>query len=148
MPPYKHQLKGSDTEKWSSNVESLRKDVECTFGILKKRFSVLKNKSRFHNMEDLSYIFKACCILHNMIHDWDGYDNWEDVDEAILRMQGGEVAVFGADRMTMRDHDWVGFYEDDAADDETEQDDEFDSRRAKLIEHYNYNKAQPRRRRR
>ena len=138
MPPYKHQLKGSDTEKWSGNVESLRKDVECTFGILKKRFAVLKNKLRFHHMEDISFIFKICCILHNMIHDWDGYDNWENAEEAIAMMQGGESTVFAADRMTMRDHQWSGFYQDAAADDETEQDNEFDSRRAQLIEHYNY----------
>ena len=36
--PYKHQLEGTDMSKWSKNVESVRKDAECVFGILKKQF--------------------------------------------------------------------------------------------------------------
>ena len=35
IAPYKHQISGSRLEQWSKNLESIRKDAECTFGILK-----------------------------------------------------------------------------------------------------------------
>ena len=75
IPPYKHQIEGSAEGKWSKHVESLRKDVECTFGILKKRFAILKNHCRIHSKEQIEDIFRICCILHNMNHDFDGLDN-------------------------------------------------------------------------
>jgi len=61
---------------WSKHIESLRKDVECTFGILKKRFIFLKNCIRLHHMEDIEHVFRCCCILHNILLNWDGYDDW------------------------------------------------------------------------
>jgi hypothetical protein len=41
MPPIKNTAKYSEIC-WSELVESLRKDVECTFGILKGRWRILK----------------------------------------------------------------------------------------------------------
>jgi hypothetical protein len=41
MPPIKNTAKYSEI-RWSEWVESLRKDVECTFGILKGRWRILK----------------------------------------------------------------------------------------------------------
>ena len=38
IPPYKDQLEGSSMMEWSKHLESSRKDIECVFGILKKRF--------------------------------------------------------------------------------------------------------------
>ena len=38
IAPYKNQLEGSGMKKWSAHIESARKDIECVFGILKKRF--------------------------------------------------------------------------------------------------------------
>jgi hypothetical protein len=38
IAPFKDQLKGTDMHALSKHIESLRKDVECTFVILKKRF--------------------------------------------------------------------------------------------------------------
>ena len=63
---------------WCSHVESLRKDVECTFGILKKRFMILKHAVRLHNIEDLEHIFRTCAILHNILLEHDGRDDWEE----------------------------------------------------------------------
>ena len=132
IPPYKHQIQGTDAERWSSNMETIRKDVECTFGILKKRFMILKNKFRLHRMEDIANIFKCCCILHNMLLDWDGLDNWEEIEDAFNDM------VVDDEAFTMRDHNWNGFYADPIADDDTEEEDAFHRRRAGLIEHYLY----------
>jgi hypothetical protein len=44
--PFKDQPDGSSETRWSGLIESLRKDVECLFGILKKRFMILKHAVR------------------------------------------------------------------------------------------------------
>lgn len=72
---------------FSEYLESVRKDVECTFGILKARFRILRTGIEYHDMATVENIFKACCILHNMIlrydipqkHEWEDV-NWEQVD--------------------------------------------------------------------
>ena len=48
-------------------LESLRKDVECTFGILKGRFWILITPIRFHNSTVLDNTFLTCYILHNVL---------------------------------------------------------------------------------
>lgn len=57
---------------WSKWVWSARKDVECTFGILKGRFRILKTPMRYHNKSCVDNVFHTCCMLHNMILDCDG----------------------------------------------------------------------------
>src|SRR6056300_1943203 len=100
VPPYKHQVEGRPEHRWSKWLESLRKDVECSFGSLKKRFSSLKNRSRYHDAETLEAVFTCCCILHNMNHYYDKLDDVEldgdELDDA-LHLQNtehdGEVEV-------------------------------------------------------
>jgi hypothetical protein len=66
---------------WSEWVESCRKDVECTFGIMKNRFRILKNPLQYHSFKDIENIFIACCMLHNIILQVDNLEAWErDVD--------------------------------------------------------------------
>ena len=48
-----------DELRWSEMLESLRKDVECFFGILKNIFSILKYGSRFKKWEIIDNILKA-----------------------------------------------------------------------------------------
>jgi len=84
--PYKYQPVGSDESRWSDVVESLRKDVECTFGIQKKRFLFFKHAIRLHDVADIENAFKAACVFHNILLEWDGKDDWEvfvddDTDE-------------------------------------------------------------------
>ena len=64
-------------------------------------------------------------------------DEWEDVEAAVKEIQQQQAG----ERFTMRDHQWPGFYRDTLAEQDTEEDDAFDSRRAGLIEHYVYCKA-------
>ena len=52
---------------WSKRLESLRKDVERTFGALKKRFKVLKIPLLFRDASFMKNIFLTCCVLHNML---------------------------------------------------------------------------------
>jgi Plant transposon protein len=64
---------------WSEWLESLRKDVECLFGILKSRWRILRNPVAFHSIEDIENIMYCCCILHNLLISADGIDiAWED----------------------------------------------------------------------
>ena len=62
---------------WSEWLESVRKDVECTFGCLKQRFRFFKNGIRYHNKETISAAMKTVCILHNMLLIRDGMDIFE-----------------------------------------------------------------------
>ena len=75
--PFKFSLDDKAT-RWSEQAESVRKDVECSFGILKKRFQFLKNAITWHRKSDIDNAVFSCVILHNMLHEFDGYDiRWE-----------------------------------------------------------------------
>lgn len=65
--------------KFSDWIGSVRKDVECFFGILKNRFRFLKNPITLQNQDDVDYVFVTCCIINNMILAHDGLDKlWEE----------------------------------------------------------------------
>lgn len=67
---------------WCEWIESVRKDVECTFGILKARFRFLRNGVEYWDDTLISNAMKTACVLHNMILEFDGLGdfNWEEVD--------------------------------------------------------------------
>ena len=76
--PLKHTSKDYEA-RWSKLLESVRKDVECTFGILKGRFRCLKLPIFYHSKKNIDNMFFTCCILHNMLLSNDGFDRrWED----------------------------------------------------------------------
>jgi hypothetical protein len=55
----------------------MRKDVECAFDLLKKRFNILAITDRPYSQRTIDLIICVCIILHNMIIDDerdDGYD--------------------------------------------------------------------------
>ena len=75
--PLKHTT-DKDKMRWSEYAESVRKDVECSFGILKKRYQILKNAITWHKKSQIDNAVYSCVILHNMLHEFDGYDErWE-----------------------------------------------------------------------
>jgi hypothetical protein len=73
---------------WSEWIESVRKDVECTFGIMKARWRYLRHGVVYHVVDDLEAAFQTACILHNMLlqfdglslHDWESEVDWEIMD--------------------------------------------------------------------
>ena len=68
-----------DEARWSERVESVRKDVERSFGILKGRFRILKLPILLHNAEAIDNVFFTCCVLQNIIMDADDVRRvWED----------------------------------------------------------------------
>ena len=52
---------------FSLRQESVRKDVECAFGVLQSRFNIVNRPSRLWKQADVINIMQACVILHNMI---------------------------------------------------------------------------------
>ena len=64
--------------RFSEWLESMRKDVECFFGIMKGRFCILRYGFRFHSITECDKLWLSCCALHNMLLDVDGLArNWE-----------------------------------------------------------------------
>ena len=61
--------------RWSSRLESVRKDVECTFGVLKKRFKILRLPIQINTAATIADIFKGCCALHNFLLHKDGLNS-------------------------------------------------------------------------
>jgi hypothetical protein len=54
---------------FSTNIEGVRKDVECTFGILKKRWRVLSHDFTYQDIKICEKVFVTCCCLHNFLLD-------------------------------------------------------------------------------
>ena len=124
VPPFKDPTDDAQF-RWSEWVESMRKDVECVFGIMKGRWRILKVGMRFRGNSDglktVDNTWKACCAFHNWLLDGDGYDpawrgvlgNHEQEDcrrneipEAILaRMPNG-----GAEYKSRSEYDSSGMY--------------------------------------
>jgi hypothetical protein len=50
----------------------MRKDVECTFSILKGRWRILKAGVRIHVVDGVDDVWLTCCALHNWLLDIDG----------------------------------------------------------------------------
>ena len=52
--------------------------MECTFGIMKGRFCILRNGIRFHSIEKCDQVWLTCCALHNRLLFVDGlHENWD-----------------------------------------------------------------------
>ena len=68
VPPLKNSMNRCEItfSKW---LESLRKYVECTFGILKGWCGVLETGIRTQNTEVAYNILLTCCAIHN--RDWE-----------------------------------------------------------------------------
>jgi hypothetical protein len=72
--------------------EAKRKDIECAFGILQKKFNFLCIPVKSFFVDDIYYIVKACIALHNMMvkfrlnldeqESGDFYDVVESQDDA------------------------------------------------------------------
>ncbi len=99
MPPMKTTCLRSEI-RFSKWLESVRKDVECTFGILKGRFRILKTGIRLGGQQAGDRIFLICCALHNWLLEVDGLDKgWEEV---VASMWEGNLGLH--DASDVQDH--------------------------------------------
>ena len=60
---------------WTAKHESLRKDVECSFGILKRRFRILKIPCELRRASDIAALFRTALVLHNLCLKHNGGEN-------------------------------------------------------------------------
>jgi hypothetical protein len=60
------------TDIYIQDMGPCRKDVEDLFGILKKRFQILRTPILFNNESSINSLLKTYCILHKVLMDWDG----------------------------------------------------------------------------
>ena len=77
-----HHATYHDEVMFAEWLESMRKNIECTFGILKSRFRNLKNAIRLYFEDDIVDLFRTCAVLHNILLQFDGLLNvdWATVD--------------------------------------------------------------------
>jgi hypothetical protein len=90
VPPVKDSCNRSEL-RFSQWLESMRKDVECIFGILKGRWRILKSGIRVHNTEVGDNIWLTCCALHNMLLNVDGLSKaWKNGVRSRWELEIGE----------------------------------------------------------
>ena len=66
----------------TKRLESVRKDVECFFERLKRRFGLLRDSIEYQSQSAIDNAFFSCCVLHNMLHEYDHMDEWAvELDE-------------------------------------------------------------------
>lgn len=77
-----HNRYGFPEVAFSEWLESVRKDVECAFGILKIRFRFLRGFVLYQKPEIIENAFKTAAMLHNMLLEWDGLNDfhWENIN--------------------------------------------------------------------
>ena len=73
IPPIKEGTTYQEI-RFSEWLESMRKDVECDFGILKGRFTILRYGLSFQSISRCDQLWLICCAIHNMLLDIDGPD--------------------------------------------------------------------------
>jgi hypothetical protein len=124
-------------------MESMRKDVECTFGILKKHWTILsKGVQQAKDISTADEVWKTCCAFHNMLLEVDGYDKmWQDdvsTSEhgdtcfAINRLVDGNVELVNSTNTSM---DYSNFAVTNISHNVCDM--TFQEMRSKLVEHFN-----------
>lgn len=136
VPPFKDSSNRSEI-RFSQWLESLRKDVECTFGILKSRWRILKTGIRLHNTETADRVWLTCCALHNMLlhvdglsegwqtgvpsyweQEGNGFLEYDDMPQAIRRLLGtpamqstgnNDAATTTMDEILQMDQSGIGY---------------------------------------
>ena len=95
-PPYGNLLcakigtTDSDVREWNSRIGQIRKDVECCFGSIKRRFRIFKNGWKLRSIELLDDAWLTCCALHNLLLDFD--EESPDVADSAILSEGQSYA--------------------------------------------------------
>ena len=101
---------------WSEWLESVRKDIECTFGVLKQRFRFFRSGMNFHSQKVIDGAMKTACILHNMLLVGDGQDrfDWETLNPD-AEEDDAEVGVTAFDSFDIHPQEHSGKIQFDTA---------------------------------
>jgi hypothetical protein len=77
---------------YGRHTESMRKDVECAFGILKKRSRICRLPFLIMKRSTVDNIIRTCIIMHNMLLQYDGLDIIGDFDDDYKELSNKDVA--------------------------------------------------------
>jgi hypothetical protein len=124
-----------DLKAFSGLCESVRKDVECLFGILKKRFRILGVASLAHDADNINDVVKVCSVLHNMLLVHDGLAAAGDEDTDWKQVDEGEARSFGVNLGELNTF-VVGSHAAYNDVDQVEVDEGWDNKRRGLVRHY------------
>ena len=84
--------------RWSKWLESMRKDAECTFGILKGRWRILKSGVRIFGVDSVDRVRLTCCVLHNWLLEVDGLsEKWDGGVRNLTSNWDGEMGLLEFD---------------------------------------------------
>jgi hypothetical protein len=76
----------------------MRKDVECTFGILKGRWRILKSGVRTYGADSVDRVWFTCCALHNWLLEVDGLSKtWVGGIRQLTSNWDGEIGLLEFD---------------------------------------------------
>ena len=99
IPPMKNAINYKFI-RFSEWLESMQKDAECTFGILKGRFTILKTGVRMQSLKKVDQLFRTCCAIHNCLLFVDGLDKgWEDGVQSYWEQQEKNIKSFPLQRL-------------------------------------------------
>ena len=107
VPPMKNPVSYQEI-RFSEWLESMRKDVECTFGILKGRFAILRHGIRTESIATCDKLWLTCCAIHNKLLFIDGlHENWETGAKSYYEEEGNtEVRVpFAVNRLNRHENE-------------------------------------------
>ena len=141
MAPYKVTSKPF-LALWSKHLESVRKDVEKTFGCMKKRFRILKVPILFRDVSFVNDIFVTCAVIHNKLLDFDAHMQRRfamfsmGVSSRLPTHMRRIVLVNNVRRLLQATDDYS--YVDIDSDIEIQLDEEFEPQRQQLARHIWY----------
>ena len=112
IPPFKTTASHAKLQ-FSQCLESLWKDVKCTFGTMKGRFRVLTSGTTPHGTQICDRIWLTCCVLHNPLLSMDDNENdWTGELGQFTEEETGTVVPFSLLRLNnpghLRSHGIVG----------------------------------------
>ena len=115
-------------------MESVRKDVETAFGILKQRFRILKVPFLFKDAQSIHNVFVVCCMLHNRLLKFDGLHNLGRSERDWIKAS----LTTDDQRVDAQHAAWMQGMHRSAADPEVERHLAHFKLRDQLIAHYKY----------
>lgn len=79
LKEYSNHAPENARELFNLRHASLRNSIERAFGVLKKRFPIVRSMAEpFYSCKTQGHIFLACCILHNFLREEDHDLNIEE----------------------------------------------------------------------
>ncbi|CAO2177467.1 unnamed protein product [Urochloa humidicola] len=86
---------------FAQQQESKRKDIERAFGVVRRRFCILKRPARLYDRGQLENVVLACIILHNMIVE---DEKQEDIEENLDLNEPANTRTVEAPKFSPNDY--------------------------------------------